>query len=352
MSSYDFGVAPTRGEEIIDPRVRDRIMKSLHHQEGDKVAIWDSIYNKAVNDHFAPGETDAYQAAAKVFQALDIDMCWRVDDPSRLPWEGTTPEPDEKPLKTVEDLRKIEIPPASEEDIREGVADFMRLQELFAPHTMLVPGGWCGFHYAYDYIGLESFSMAIHDAPSELDRIIGQFVDNAYLRTKVFAEKRLCPLYFIPDDVAYKGKLLFSPSFLRRTLIPALRRVMQPLKEAGIKVIFHSDGYVMPIVEDLISAGIDGLHPLEPLAGMDIGLLKRRYGSKLVLVGNVDCSQLLPFGTRDEIRDAVKACLRAASPGGGHFISSSTQVLPPTPLENAIAFYEAVREFGDYPIRI
>ena len=87
----------------------------------------------------------------------------------------------------------------------------------------------------------------------------------------------------------------------------------------------------MPIVEDLISAGIDGLHPLEPLAGMDIGLLKRRYGSKLVLVGNVDCSQLLPFGTRDEIRNAVKACLRAASPGGGHFINSSTQVLPSHP---------------------
>jgi len=360
-------VPATLADEMLDPQVRERIMKSLHHQEGDRVPVWDSLNNGAVLDHFAPGERDLRVAAAKACRALGIDMIYRVDDPRALPEQGTrtaqkgwetvvageTTWVAERPFKTVEDLKKAEFPSFSEEQLREeGVPGFVRAMEIYAPETLLVPGGWCGFHWAYDYIGLALFSIAIYDAPWEIERIMGQFADNAHTKAKVFAEKRLAPLYFIPDDVAYKGALLFSPSFLRKTLIPILRRVTQPLKEAGIKVIFHSDGYVTPLVDDLIEAGIAGLHPIEPLAGNDIGLLKRRYGDRLVLVGNVDSSQLLPFGTREEIREGVKACLRAASPGGGHFIGSSTQILPSTPLENVITFYDAIREFGGYPVGV
>ena len=352
---------PTAGEEMLDPQVRDRIMKSLHHQEGDRVPVWDSINNGAVNNHFAPGEADPTKAAVKVCRGLGMDMCYRIDNPCGLPEEGTTSGEDgwetlvagqttwvkTRPFH----LKKIQLPPASEEQIRdEMIPSFVKSQEQLAPHTMLVPGGWCGFHYAYDYIGLSLFSVAIYDARSEIDRILSQFAENAYLKAKVFAEKRISPVYFIPDDIAYKGTTLFSPAFLRQTLIPILRRICRPLREAGIKVVFHSDGNVMSVLDDLIAAGIDGLHPIEPLAGMDIGLLKRRYGQRLVLFGNVDCSQLLPFGTTEEIRQGVKDCLRAASTGGGHFIGSSSQIVPNTPVENVLAFYEAIREFGEYPI--
>ncbi len=131
-----------------------------------------------------------------------------------------------------------------------------------------------------------------------------------------------------------------------------LRRTIEPLTKAGIKTIFHSDGYVMPIIDDMIEAGIDGLNPIEPIAGMDIGYLKRQYGEKLVLVGNVDCSQVLPLGTREEVIEATKSCIREASPGGGHFIGSSSEIVPATPIENILAFYETVHEYGSYPITI
>jgi len=154
----------------------------------------------------------------------------------------------------------------------------------------------------------------------------------------------------IGEDIAYKDRLIFSPRWLRRVFLPTLALLVEPLREAGVKVIFHSDGYLMPILDDLLEVGIAGLNPIEPLAGMDIGYLKRRYGGRLILVGNVDCSRTLPLGTVEDVRRAVRECVLAASRGGGHFIGSSSEITPAVPLENVLAFFEACREFGRYPI--
>ena len=130
-----------------------------------------------------------------------------------------------------------------------------------------------------------------------------------------------------------------------------LRACCEPLKRAGIKVIFHSDGNVMEILDDMIESGIDGLNPIEPIAGMDIAYLKKKYYKKLILVGNLDCSQILPLGTKEEVIEATKKCIRDASKGGGHFIGSSSEITPSTPLENILAFYRTIHEYGRYPIK-
>jgi uroporphyrinogen decarboxylase len=117
-------------------------------------------------------------------------------------------------------------------------------------------------------------------------------------------------------------------------------------------VPFHTDGYVMEIADDLLATGICGLNPIEPLAGNDIGELKRRYGDRLVLIGNIDCSQTLPLGSVEDVRRAVRECLRAAGHGGGLFIGSSSEIVPATPVENILAFYEACHEYGTYPLSV
>jgi uroporphyrinogen decarboxylase len=108
----------------------------------------------------------------------------------------------------------------------------------------------------------------------------------------------------------------------------------------------------MEILDDLVEAGIDGLNPIDPSAEMDIGFIKQTYGDKLILVGNVDGSRILPFGTPDEVIEEVASCIRLASPGGGHFIQCGCgELMPDVPLENALAYFGAVKEFGKYPIK-
>lgn len=353
---------------MLDPTVERRILASINHEEGDRVPIWDYLDNRDIIDHICPGWTDYTDAMVKVYHTLGIDMCRGYGAAFAEEQDGTVTHSDEVsehrvsgrsnwvtqyPIRNLEDLAKCAPEPAGEDWVRgDWLAQVRAQQERFAPYTMYVPGGGCGFHATYGMMGQELFSYAIYDAPADIDRLLEVNTETAYRMARAAAEAKLGPVYFIGDDIAYKGALLFSPEFLRRTFLRSLRRCVEPLKTAGIKVVFHSDGYVMEILDEMIDAGIDGLNPIEPIAGMDIGLLKKRYGKNLILVGNVDCSQVLPLGTAEDVVEATKACLREAGHGGGLLIGSSSEILPSTPVANILAFYQACREWGTYPLRV
>lgn len=353
---------------MLDPQVEKRILAAINHEEGDRVPIWDYIDNRGIVDYICPGWDDYDAAMVKVYHTLGIDMCRGYGASYAESDDGTVTHSDgiterkisgrsnwltQYPIKTLEDLKTYKAEPADEQWLRtEWVKQLRWNKERFEPYTMYVPGGGCGFHATYGLMGQALFSYAIYDDPYNIERILEVQTETSYRMAKVAAEVKLAPVYFIGDDIAYKNKLMFSPDFLRRTFVKSLKKCIEPLKAAGIKVIFHSDGYVMDILDDMIDAGIDGLNPIEPLAGMDIGLLKKRYGKKLILVGNVDCSQTLPLGTVEEVVEAVKRCLRDAGHGGGLLIGSSSEIVPSTPVENIIAFYDACRTYGRYPLKI
>lgn len=351
---------------MLDPQVRSRIMAALNHEEGDRVPIWDYLDNRGIIDHICPGWTDYGDAMAKVYDTLGIDICrgygksyseadngtvWGSDDHNEVTVSGRTAWQTKKPIQTLDELKAFPREPADENWIRtEWVKGQIAQRERFEPRTMWVPCTGCGFHATYGMMGQTLFSYAIYDDPASIERILEAETETGRRLAKAAADFKISPMYLIGDDVAYKQKLMFSPDFLRRTFIKSLRTVAEPLKAAGVKVIFHSDGYVMDIIDDMIDAGIDGLHPIEPMAGMDIAAVKKRWGKDLVLCGNVDCSQTLPLGTVDDVIEETKACIRAAAPGGGHIIGSSSEIVPSTPVENIIAFYDACREFGTFPI--
>ena len=353
---------------MLDPQVEARILASLNHEEGDRVPIWDYLDNRGIVDRICPGWTDYHAAMVKVYHTLGIDMCRGYGSSYAESDNGTVTHCDEVtehrisgrsnwmvryPIKTLDDLKTFTHEPADENWASNDWVESLRQQKArFEPHTMYIPGAGCGFHSTYGLMGQEFFSYAIYDDPTNIERILEIETESAYRLARAAAKAELCPIYFIGDDVAYKGALLYSPDFLRRTFVKSLAKCIEPVKAAGIKVIFHSDGYVMEILDDMIDVGIDGLNPIEPLAGMDIGYLKKHYGKDLVLVGGVDCSQLLPRGSVEDVVRGTKEVLRLAGQGGGLFIGSSSEIVPSTPVENILAFYETCRTAGRYPLRV
>jgi len=153
-------------------------------------------------------------------------------------------------------------------------------------------------------------------------------------------------------DIAMKGALLHSPEWLRREFFPLLKLLNDAYHEHGITCLFHSDGYLMDILADLVVTEIDGLNPLEPLAGMDLAVIKGRYGKRLVLVGGIDASELLPRGTPAQVREATIEALRIAAPGSGYCVGSSTELNEAMPLENILAMIETAWEYGRYPLKL
>ena len=123
---------------------------------------------------------------------------------------------------------------------------------------------------------------------------------------------------------------------------------MQGYKELGLYVIKHTDGNLWPIIDMIVDSGIDCLDPIDPQAGMDLADVKAKYGDRIAVKGNVDCAELMTFGTPEETVEATKAALRKGMPGGGFICSSSNSIHSGVKPENYLALMQTVRECGRY----
>jgi len=105
----------------------------------------------------------------------------------------------------------------------------------------------------------------------------------------------------------------------------------------------------LEVIDDLIACGVNALHPIEPKA-MDIYKLKKIYGKKLCLMGNIDVGETLTRGNPETVDEEVKQKISRLAPGGGYCIGSSNSIPDYVPLENYIALLEASFNYGHYPI--
>jgi uroporphyrinogen-III decarboxylase len=108
-----------------------------------------------------------------------------------------------------------------------------------------------------------------------------------------------------------------------------------------LKVAYHSDGCIYPIIPELIEVGVDVLNPVQPLS-MDPDRLKKEYGKTLCFWGSIDEQHTLPFGTADEVRQQVRERLRTIGKGGGLIIGPTHHVQLDTPVENVQALVNEV----------
>ena len=122
-------------------------------------------------------------------------------------------------------------------------------------------------------------------------------------------------VFFICDDTALKGTTMINPKYHRELFIPAYKEAIKILNKAGKYVCFHSDGFTEPYFEGLIEAGFSGVESLEPMSGMNLKHLKEVYGDKLCLIGNIDVSQLLPYGSKEDVINEVRKCIQDAYRG-------------------------------------
>lgn len=151
----------------------------------------------------------------------------------------------------------------------------------------------------------------------------------------------------IGDDIAYNGGTYISPQTMREVFFPRLRTAVREIQKLGVPVFLHSDGNLKQVLADLVEVGLDGLHSLEPGAGMDIFKIKQEYGTTFCLMGNLDLG-LLSQGEPQDITAACTELLQKVAPGGGYILSSASGILDAQiPLENVLAVSKAVVSSGN-----
>ncbi len=172
-------------------------------------------------------------------------------------------------------------------------------------------------------------------------------LDIAY-RYHLAAAKRLVELgvdmIWTGDDVGGQTRMLMSPTMWRQVLKPRMASFIAELKAINptLKLAYHSDGFIDPIVGDLVEIGVDVLNPIQPPC-VDAAKIAREFGDKLCFWGSIDIQRTLPFGTPDDVRREVACRLDVLGRNGGLIIGPTHHVQLDTPMENFWAMVEAVR---------
>ncbi len=215
-----------------------------------------------------------------------------------------------------------------------------------------IPTFWeIGGHFPlYTEFGYTAFWMACALYPEAVGKIYWARAlhsrERAKILVRLYREYDLVPLLFCGEDVCNNSGPMVSPAFLRAHYFPTVRMIIEPLVDAGVRLIHHCDGDVRAVVDDFIELGFSGLQGFQYELGVDPAQFRRRrsrLGEELLLFTGLSVSRTLPFGTREDIRAEVDYFLDITEGGRGMFLFTSNVSGVEVPPENLIEAYSYLK---------
>ncbi|MCF7927838.1 MAG: hypothetical protein K9L68_02370 [Spirochaetales bacterium] len=253
-------------------------------------------------------------------------------------------------VRTIEEVEAFNWPDPNWMDVT-------GIPEQAAPYRdeyAILGGDWSPYwHDVIDLTGHVELYYMIYDAPEVLERIFERVTDfyQQVSRNIFDYAGNDIDIFFIGNDFGGQTGPLMSPEQFRRFLLPSMKRLIDLGHGYGKPVMLHCCGGYRELIPDLIEAGIDGLQALQPdAAGMEPAELKKEFGSKIVLNGSIDSKRVLINGpSPDFVREETRKVLEIMQPGGRYIASASHDaILEETPVENVLAMFESIEEFGAY----
>lgn len=197
----------------------------------------------------------------------------------------------------------------------------------------------------------EVFLVGLIKAPSLIHRYLDARLRSTLLLAEAMLERGVDGLHG-GYDWAASNNPMFAPKHFDEFVFPRLKQITDLCHRYGKVFVKHTDGNVNRLVPGMIKAGVDGFQAIEPRAKMDIAQLKRDYGDRLTLIGNVDCSTVLINGPAEDVVEQTKTVIRSAAMGGGFLLSSSNSIHPGVQPTLYLAMLETARQYGNYPITV
>jgi len=338
----------------------ERVHTALKRGQPDRVPVMEFVVDEKVACAAVPGCRDV----ADCMDRLDMDavgcgarfeVVERHSDASYVDEWGVTylpsPEavahPHHGPVKTLADARRYQPP---DPDAPQRLGKLPELVERYKGRRAICFHHRAAFMWSAYLIGLDNLLLSFLAEP-ELAEVLLDKVLACNLRIVQRAIRAGAEVIVLGDDYAGNKGPMMSPVHFRQFIRPRLEKMVDLIHQEGALCIKHSDGNLYPLLEDIVSAGPDGINPVEPVAGMDLKTVKRLVGDRVCVTGNIDCGQLLPHGTPEQVREAVRQAIADAAPGGGYILTSSNSIHSSCKPENFIAMVRACHEFGGYPLR-
>ncbi len=344
---------------------KERMAAALNHKEGDKVpkgeiCIEAEIANRLLNSDY-PKDYQHFERDVAVRKLLNIDFINAGD------WQNTFLGYDEKGYSKYKSIYGYEFVTAgaSKHITKPPIEDIEDAHKYKTPDISLVSGALVErYHketdlYVVAQIGGpvsmvdEMFDMSDYMIYSMTNTkeigIIGERVmEHELAKAKLFLDSGADAI-LIADDIAFNSGTLLPPRILEEIVFPQYRLVIKEIKKyKDVPVLFHSDGALMEVMDTIVDCGFNGIHSLQPSAGMDIAVIKKRYGKELCLIGNIDLDEIMTFAPPKKVEEVVKKTIDIAAPGGGFVLATCNTLINAIPTQNALAMYYTAEGYGIY----
>jgi uroporphyrinogen decarboxylase len=337
---------------------RERVAAALRREEPDRVPYCELAVDRALAEKLMGwGEPDSERAnlEANIFSVDEAkalaarlgadNICYLIKAPV---YAQKTEGKDGRLfygdglIRTEADLDMLVLPDPHDDAMYAEAEEFVRQKgdySLWFTTRMGVFNAWLS-------MGVETFSVALYENRPFVEEVFDRYYDWMEVVAERISQMDF-DVFFTTDDMAFKSQPFFSPKVFEELVLPRHRRIAEKIT---IPWCMHSDGNLMPFLKDILDLGIDGLHPIEKGA-MDIRAMKRDYGDRICLLGNVDLN-LLGIGTPEQVDEEVRGLIRDVAPGGGYVVTSGNSLAAYLNPTNVLAMSEAVRKYGKYPISV
>jgi hypothetical protein len=349
---------------------RERVIAAFSHGKPDRTPVFEYVLLSPVADAVLgrryedfggdfkgwidyAGELGGFEKAVRQYAVDRVELAWKLEHDMIY----CVPNPSEEALK------KTQTSPPFSEDPVEAIKRDIGLMEkgLSEPLHEL---------YVYPYLREEMARRGI-DLPVYAPAFTHGIWTNTNLMQTMFLDPlvahehfALCTAFTLRSVEAYDklgieiigvggdfagNQPLISPEMYREFIMPELKKVTDVIRGKGKFSVNASDGNLWDVIDDfLIGAGVDGYGEIDAGAGMDLGKLKKRYGDRITFLGNMDCGNLLSFGTEDEIRTATCRCIEDGL-GGGHIFTASNAITASVGVKNYFFMVKEYRRYFNLP---
>jgi uroporphyrinogen decarboxylase len=337
---------------------RERVLTALAHRESDRVPkgeLWidPGLANRLMGTDY-PADYQHFERDRTVREFLNIDLVNVGDWPDEF--LGTDADGNRRyrmiyghEIATNGTSRRIVKPAVADIGDAGGyrtpdigrvsgklVREFRERTDLF---VMAQIGGPVSM--LDEMFPMEDYLAYCMTNTAEIRTIAEKVMDFEVAKAKLFLDSGADAI-LMTDDIAFNTGVFLPPRVMAEVAYPFYRDAVERIRRhKPVPIVFHSDGDLNMVLDDLVGFGFDCLHSLQPSAGMDMGRIKKEYGKSIALMGNIDLNHVLTFGTPEEVAEDVRRTIAIAAPGGGFILSSCNTLVDAIPAANALAMYRA-----------
>jgi len=292
-----------------------------------------------------PGPTRLRRDFSVFFEKLAGEVTFDEWGVGSLPTLYEMPDYKYHPLEKMERVEQINAFPWPD------IGDDYRYAEVAQKVKTYQQRGYavCGemyqtlFEIAWLMRGMQTFMTDFYLEPEIAHAICERITELRIKQARQFAEAGVDVIRLGDDIVTQQGRMMSSETY-REFLQPHVKRIVAAAKAVNPEVVvfMHCCGCVEEVIDELIETGIDVLNPLQPECN-DLQRIKQKYGDRLSFWGGIGVQSVMPHGTPEDVRRAVREAAETLGKGGGLLLAPAHILDPAVPWENVVAFIEAAR---------